>query len=118
MLLINLFTFFYHDKSDIVCCIFYRQAAGSVFSVGFFSQHYFHSGEWSLLMTKKSCTVTSMAHSVAPTGIKLSYNTTDYSKILCRCFSLSLLVSCQSHTTRRGRASCSLWYARVANVCD
>ena len=24
----------------------------------------------------------------------------------------------QSHTTRRGRASCSLWYAPVANVCD
>ena len=24
----------------------------------------------------------------------------------------------QSHTTRRGRASCSLWYALVANVCD
>ena len=24
----------------------------------------------------------------------------------------------QSHTTRRGRALCSLWYARVANVCD
>ena len=22
------------------------------------------------------------------------------------------------HTTRRGRASCSLWYAPVANVCD
>ena len=24
----------------------------------------------------------------------------------------------QSHTMRRGRASCSLWYAPVANVCD
>ena len=24
----------------------------------------------------------------------------------------------RSHTTRRGRASCSLWYAPVANVCD
>ena len=24
----------------------------------------------------------------------------------------------QSHTTRRGWASCSLWYAPVANVCD
>ena len=24
----------------------------------------------------------------------------------------------QSHTTRRGRDSCSLWYAPVANVCD
>ena len=24
----------------------------------------------------------------------------------------------QSHTTRRGWASCSLWYATVANVCD
>ena len=24
----------------------------------------------------------------------------------------------QSHTTRRGQASCSLWYAPVANVCD
>ena len=24
----------------------------------------------------------------------------------------------QSHTTRRGRASCSLWYGPVANVCD
>ena len=24
----------------------------------------------------------------------------------------------QSHTTRRGRAPCSLWYAPVANVCD
>ena len=24
----------------------------------------------------------------------------------------------QSHTTRCGRASCSLWYAPVANVCD
>ena len=24
----------------------------------------------------------------------------------------------QSHTTRRDRASCSLWYAPVANVCD
>ena len=24
----------------------------------------------------------------------------------------------QSHTTRRGRASCSLWYAPVSNVCD
>ena len=24
----------------------------------------------------------------------------------------------QSHTTGRGRASCSLWYAPMANVCD
>ena len=24
----------------------------------------------------------------------------------------------QTHTTRRGRALCSLWYAPVANVCD
>ena len=31
---------------------------------------------------------------------------------------VSLYSGSQSHTTRRGRASCSLWYAPVANVCD
>ena len=37
------------------------------------------------------------------------------------CTLLQLIVTysgSQSHTTRRGRASCSLWYAPVANVCD
>ena len=36
-----------------------------------------------------------------------------------RCCELVQIYSgSQSHTTRRGRASCSLWYAPVANVCD
>ena len=31
---------------------------------------------------------------------------------------LSSYSGSQSHTTRRGRALCSLWYAPAANVCD
>ena len=30
----------------------------------------------------------------------------------------TVLNTSQSHTMLRGRASCSLWYAPVANVCD